>query len=243
MDRLPGNFEAWDMHCALMSLPRAFRTRIASIPGATPYLRVPEKTSAHWQEKLALAAPDRFRIGIAWAGRKVHQYDARRSLNFSQILPLLEDERITWVSLQKWAPEDQRPSIPENIDWLDWTEELTDFADSAALVQNLDLVISIDSAMVHLAGALDKPVWMLNRFDTEWRWLQHREDSPWYAKLRIFNQPAFGDWASVLLKAKDELSRLEIKQKGTRTNRDKVLLNSGNALGANDVVGGTWRIT
>ena len=240
MDRLPSNYEAWDMQCALMSLPRAFQTRIASIPQISAYLRVPEKTSAHWQEKLALAAPDRFRIGIAWAGRKVHQYDARRSLSFSQILPLLEDERITWVSLQKWAPEDARPSIPESVDWLDWTEELTDFADSAALVQNLDLVISIDSSMVHLAGALNKPVWMLNRFDSEWRWLQNRVDSPWYPKLRIFNQPAFGDWASVLREVKDELSQLEIKQKGTRKIRGETALNPDNLLETNAVVRETY---
>ena len=222
MDRLPGNYETWDMHCALMSLPRAFQTRTYSIPNVTPYLRVPEKTSAHWQEKLALAAPDRYRIGIAWAGRKVHQYDARRSLNFTQILPLLSDERITWVSLQKWAPEDKRPAIPENIDWLDWTEELTDFADSAALVQNLDLVISIDSAIVHLAGALNTPVWMLNRFDAEWRWFENRENSPWYPKLKIFNQPAFGDWESVLHQVKNTLSQLKIKQKGLRKSRGGV---------------------
>jgi len=227
MDRLPGNYEAWDMQCALMSLPRAFQTRTDSIPKVTPYLRVPDKTSAHWAEKLALAAPDRYRIGIAWAGRKVHQYDARRSLNFSQILPLLADERITWVSLQKWAPEDKRPVIPENIDWLDWTEELTDFADSAALVKNLDLIISIDSAMVHLAGALNKPVWMLNRFDTEWRWFVNPEDSPWYPKLRIFNQPEFGDWDSVLRQVKDELSQLKIMQKGVKKNRGEVPVQDG----------------
>ena len=238
MDRMPADYEAWDMQCALMSLPRAFHTRVDSIPNLTPYLRVPEKTSAHWQEKLALTAPDRYRIGIAWAGRKAHQYDARRSLNFSQILPLLEDERITWVSLQKWSSEDKRPAIPNNIDWLDWTEELTDFADSAALVQNLDLVISIDSAMVHLAGALNKSVWMLNRFDTEWRWLVNREDSPWYPKLRIFNQSEFGEWDTVLRGVKDELSQLVIMQKGVRKNRGAVPLNSGNPLGTNAVAGG-----
>lgn len=201
LPRMPADessYDAWDLQCPLMSLPRAFGTRPETIPAAMPSLRVPEKAAAHWRERLEIAAPGRYRVGIAWAGRKAHQHDARRSLRFEQLAPLLADERITWVSLQKWAPEDARPTIPEQVDWLDWTEELTDFADTAALASNLDLVISIDSAMAHLAGALDRPVWMLNRFDTEWRWLRHRGDSPWYPSLRLFNQPAFGDWDSVL---------------------------------------------
>jgi|GEM_PF-103962 len=208
MSRMPADFEAWDLQCHLMSLPRAFGTRPDSIPAAMPALRVPSPAAAHWRERLELAAPGRFRVGIAWAGRKAHQYDARRSLRFEQLLPLLGDPRITWVSLQKWAPEDTRPAIPAGIDWLDWTEELTDFADTAALLSHLDLVVSIDSSMVHLAGSLNKPVWMMNRFDGEWRWLRRRDDSPWYPSLRIFNQPAFGDWASVIETAQRSLEAL-----------------------------------
>ena len=209
--RLPVDVEAWDFQCPLMSLPRAFKTRVASIPAAMPTFKVANPAVQHWKERLEIAAPQRFRVGIAWAGRKAHQYDARRSLRFEQLLPLLDDTRVTWVSLQKWAPEDQRPVIPEQVDWLDWTEELTDFADTAALVANLDLVISIDSSMIHLAGALNKPVWMMNRFDTEWRWLRQREDSPWYPSLRIFNQPQFGDWNSVLNDVAGALQALPIK--------------------------------
>lgn len=196
--RMPADFGAWDLHCPLLSLPRAFGTRPDSIPAAMPALRVADKAAAHWRERLELAAPGRFRVGIAWAGRKAHQSDARRSLRFEQIAPLLGDARVAWVSLQKWAPEDERPTVPAGMDWLDWTEELSDFADTAALVANLDLVISIDSAMVHLAGALHRPVWMLNRYDSEWRWFRRRDDSPWYPSLRIFNQTAFGDWDGVL---------------------------------------------
>lgn len=210
--RIPKNFDAWDWQCPMMSLPRAFDTRPETIPAELPYLRVPAKTQAHWRQRLELAAPGRFRIGIAWAGRKAHQYDGRRSLSFEQILPLLRDERVTWVSLQKWGAERQRPMIPAGTDWLDWTDELEDFSDTAALIANLDLVISIDSAMVHLAGALDRPVWMMNRFDSEWRWFQRREDSPWYPRLRIFNQPAFGDWDSVLSAVLEALQALPVPQ-------------------------------
>ena len=195
------SYEAWDYQCPLMSLPRALGTRPNNVPTDLPTLRASNMAAAHWRERLNLAAPGRLRIGIAWAGRKAHRYDARRSLHFGQIAPLLNDPRVTWVSLQKWAPEDTRPDIPSSVDWLDWTEELMDFADTAALVAELDLVVSIDSAMVHLAGALNKPIWMLDRFDNEWRWLHGREDSPWYPKLRIFRQSVFGEWEPVVQRA------------------------------------------
>ncbi|MBU3557625.1 sulfotransferase [Polynucleobacter sp. Ross1-W9] len=195
---MPRDYSTWDYQCALMSLPRLCKTRLDSIPRQTPYLKVPEPVRLHWQDRLAKASPGRLRIGIAWAGRPVHQYDSRRSLRFEQILPLLQIPAITWVSLQKWTPQDVRPAIPANVDWIDWTDELQDFGDTAGLVENLDLIVSIDSSMIHLAGALNKPVWMLNRFDSEWRWLNQREDSPWYPSLRIFNQPTFGDWQSVI---------------------------------------------
>ena len=221
---MPANEEsmaAWDLHCPLMSLPRAFGTRPDSIPNALPYLHVPKRAAAYWHDRLEMAAPGSLRVGIAWAGRKAHQYDKRRSLRFDQILPLLNDPRVTWVSLQKWAPEDQRPEIPESTDWIDWTEELTDFADTAALISNLDLVISIDSSMVHLAGALNRSVWMLNRFDAEWRWSCERSNSPWYPGMRLFNQPAFGDWFSVLKTVQEELAALPVPRSAKKSTRPK----------------------
>ena len=208
--RLPGDFEAWDFHCPLMSLPRAFQTRPDTVPATLPYLRASRRAAGHWQERLALAAPGRFRIGIAWAGRKAHQYDHRRSLRFEQVLPLLGDSRVSWVSLQKWAPDDARPEVPAGLDWIDWTDELTDFADSAALVSGLDLVITVDSALAHLAGGLGRPVWLLNRYDSEWRWGRRQTSSPWYSSMRIFNQPAFGDWPGALAEAQAALAALEV---------------------------------
>ncbi|MFZ4480173.1 MAG: tetratricopeptide repeat protein [Rhodoferax sp.] len=230
--RMPSDEEswaAWDLHCPLMSLPRAFATRPDSIPCDLPTLKVPEKALAHWRERLELAAPGSLRIGIAWAGRKAHQYDGRRSLRFAQVLALLADERFTWVSLQKWAPEDERPQTPTDVDWLDWTEELTDFADTAALIANLDLVISIDSAMVHLAGALNRPVWMLNRFDSEWRWFHRRDESPWYPRLRIFSQTTFGEWQSVLSEVQQALSALPGRREQSRKVRSHRPVNPAHA--------------
>lgn len=195
--RLPGP-TGWDVQCALMSLPRAFGTRLDNMPSDAPYLRAPSVARQYWKERLDAAAPNKLRVGLAWAGRAQHHRDARRSLKLTQLMPLLADKRVAWVSLQKWAPEDVRPDVPKDVTWLDWTDELGDFADSAALVSELDLVISVDSAVVHLAGGLSKPVWMLDRFDNEWRWLSGREDSPWYPRMRIFRQSTFGDWAPVI---------------------------------------------
>lgn len=207
---MPQDYATWDYQCALMSLPRACKTRVESIPQTLPYLKVPSPALQHWNGRLEDAAPGRYRVGVAWAGRKAHQYDARRSMTLAQMMPLLQTPNIAWVSLQKWAAEDARPEIPESIDWIDWTDELIDFADTAALIENLDLVISIDSSMVHLAGALNKPVWMMNRFDCEWRWFESRSDSPWYPNLRIYNQSVFGDWPTVLARVTQDLQAIGV---------------------------------
>lgn len=214
---LPKDYATWDHQCSLMSLPRLCKTRVETIPRNTPYLKVAAAAKRHWQERLQLSASGKLKIGIAWAGRAVHQYDSRRSMSFEQILPLLEISGITWVSLQKWAPQEARPQIPQSIQWIDWTEELQDFGDTAALVENLDLVITIDSSMVHLAGALNKPVWMMNRFDSEWRWFSGREDSPWYPSLRIFNQPTFGNWQDVIQKVRDQLISIGSRRSSFQT--------------------------
>lgn len=224
---MPKDFTAWHWKCPLMSMPRAFQTRIESIPAVTPYLKVPQAAKDFWRARLDETAPDKIRVGIAWAGRKVHQYDARRSLAFELLLPVLHEEQIAWISLQKWGAEEAHPVIPADINWLDWTGELADFADTAALVANLDLIISIDSSMVHLAGALARPVWMLNRFGGEWRWLDQREDSPWYPGLRIFNQPKMGDWASVLEAVQAAIKTLTMARKVTKNRlRSAVVLPS-----------------
>ena len=213
---MPLDFSPWDWQIPLLSVPRALKTRVENIPSNTPYLQIAAPAKDYWANRLELTRPGQFKVGIAWAGRKAHQYDSRRSLMFEQILPLLQTPDVAWVSLQKWAPNDVRPTIPSNIDWIDWTEELIDFADTAALVSNLDLVISVDSAMVHLAGAIGQSVWMLNRFDSEWRWFDRRTDSPWYPSLKIFNQHRFGDWSNVLGRVAKELNAIAKPVKSTR---------------------------
>lgn len=205
---IPTDLATWHWQCPLMSLPLAFGTRLDSVPAALPYLRVAEPARRHWAQRLEAAAPGRLRIGIAWAGRKEHQYNARRSLTLPQIEPFLRDPRVTWISLQKWALDEFPPEVPQGIDWLDWTADLGDFADTAALIANLDLIISVGSVNVHLAGGLNVPVWMLDHFDNEWRWLDRREDNPWYPNLQIFRQRAFGEWDPVIERVRAALAAL-----------------------------------
>lgn len=199
----------WDLHCPLMSLPRAFATRPDTVRADVPYLHVPDKASAHWRERLRLVARRKLRVGIAWAGRKTNLHDKRRSMRFDEIVPLMQANRhITWVSLQRRDPGEHPPVVPEGVDWIDWTDEFGEFGATAGLLSALDLVISVDTAVVHLAGGLNRSVWMLNRFDSDWRWERHRSESPWYPSLRIFNQPTLGDWTSVISEVQSAIEQL-----------------------------------
>jgi len=192
----------FDLHCPLLSLPLAFGTTLATIPAAVPYLRADLAQTEAWRRRLA-ALPG-LRVGVAWAGGMrpfdplLRAIDLRRSMTLGQFAPLAALPGVSLVSLQKGEPASQMRTPPAGMDIHDWTDELGDFADSAALVAALDLVITVDTAVVHLAGALGKPVWVLNRFDTCWRWLPGREDSPWYPTARLFRQPVPGDWDGVI---------------------------------------------
>jgi hypothetical protein len=126
----------------------------------------------------------------------------------SQFAPLAGVSGVVFVSLQKGKPAEQAQTPPERMTLLDWTDQLDDFADTAALVQALDLIICVDTSVAHLAGALGKPVWVLNRFDTCWRWLLERTDSPWYPTMRLFRQPTFGDWDTVIADVREQLQLL-----------------------------------
>jgi Flp pilus assembly protein TadD len=185
---------AADCHCPAMSLPLLFGTRLDSIPQAVPYLQVPAELSENWADKLA--SMDRPRVGLVWAGGGILADDQRRSIDLSQFSPLLQVAGVSFVSLQKGEARAQLQQFDEGI--ADWMDDCEDFIDTAALMVNLDLIISVDTAVAHLAGALGKPVWLLNRFESEWRWLLDREDSAWYPTLRIFRQVHRDDWDEVI---------------------------------------------
>ena len=187
---------AFDLHCPIMSLPLAFDTTLETIPAGVPYLHADGRRSAAWRERLA-ALPG-LKVGLVWAGSHRYLLDRRRSMRLAQMAPFGTVPGVTFVSLQKDAPAQQALRPPAGLTLHDWTAELHDFDDTAALIEALDLVISVDTAIVHLAGALGKPVWVLNRYDTDWRWLRDRDDSPWYPSLRLFRQKRPGEWDSVL---------------------------------------------
>lgn len=200
----------FDVHCPLLSLPLAFRTELSTIPNTTPYLFADPRAAAQWRARIDAIVSDArsLKVGLVWAGGarphvpELRKNDARRSLALEQLLPIVDVPGVQFFSLQKGPPAAQLDAVREQHEpsrrIIDWTGELADFADTAALMANLDLVISVDTSAAHLAGAMHKPVWILNRLDTCWRWMLERDDSPWYSSARLFRQPALGDWASVI---------------------------------------------
>lgn len=193
---------AFDLHCPLLSLPLAFGTTPDTIPAPVPYLHADPASVAEWRSRLA-ALPG-VKVGLVWAGnprsfnRIAAETDRRRSITLADYAPLAAVPGVSLVSLQKDAAGEQARTPPPGMVIHDWTAELGDFADTAALVVALDLVIGVDTSVVHVAGALGKPVWILNRHGACWRWFRNRTDTPWYPNARLFHQPHPGAWAPVI---------------------------------------------
>jgi tetratricopeptide (TPR) repeat protein len=206
--------EGFDCHCPVMSLPLAFATRVATIPREVPYLRVPDKLKREWNRKLSgVASP---RIGVVWSGGALYPRNPLRSIPLERWSPLLGAAGVNFVSLQKGEEARQLGGVEWRI--LDWMDECEDLLDTAALIEQLDMVIGVDTAVTHLAGALGKPVWMMNRFESEWRWMLGREDSPWYPTMRIFRQPRPGDWDEVIMRVAAALkARWGVERHGERS--------------------------
>lgn len=208
----------FDFHCPMMSLPMACKTEVATIPNRIPYLAASQLRAAHWRK--VLGKKTALRVGVVWAGspRKhqpaAHLIDRQRSMHFDQIKPLLDAPGVQFFSLQ--LGDEASVQSRGNVQLIDHTWELRDFEESAALIDNLDLVISVDTSVAHLAGAVGKPVWLLNRYNTCWRWFSYREDSPWYPGMRIFRQPAMGDWDGVIQDVKTALEQLAAKSNSSQ---------------------------
>ncbi len=189
----------FDAFVPILSLPLAFGTTLETVPASVPYLHADPRRSARWRRRLA-DLPGR-KVGLVWSGMarpeltQAMSIDRRRSVTLDRFAPFGAIPGLCLVSLQKGLSP-ARPA--DGMVLHDWTDELDDFADTAALVDALDLVISVDTSVVHLAGALGKPVWVLNRYDQCWRWLRDRSDSPWYPTARLFRQGAPGDWNGVV---------------------------------------------
>ncbi len=193
-----------DLHCPLLSLPLAFGTTLETIPAAVAYLTPDANSVETWRARLS-ADPARLKVGLVWAGRPTHQDDPNRSVLLPLLAPLAEVPDVSYYSLQKGVAAQQAQNPPCGWRVTDCTADLADFADTAALIANLDLVIAVDTAVAHLAGALGKPVWVLLPFSPDWRWLLGRSDSPWYPTLRLFRQPRRGDWTGPIEEVAREL--------------------------------------
>ncbi len=196
---------AFDMHCPIGSLPLAFNTRLETIPAEASYLPPPhEERIQAWHARLG--PHDRLRVGLVWSGSRTHSNDRNRSTSL-QMLSRLLDVDAFFVSLQKDVREDDQAELGRGK-IIDWTAELTNFADTAALVKCLDLVITVDTSVAHLAAALGCRTWILLPWTPDYRWLLNRDDSPWYPTARLFRQNETRDYASVLDRVRAELLKL-----------------------------------
>lgn len=193
-----------DYHVPLLSLPRIFETNLDNTPAKVPYLSAPADRKAKWASVCPGGA---FSVGLVWEGNPNRQDDRLRSCPLDALEPIIATQGIRFYSLQKDMRQKQHPSLH------DLGPQLTDFADTAAVIERLDLVISVDTAVAHLAGALGRPVWVMLGYAADWRYLLDREDSPWYPTMRLFRQPAPGDWRSVTQRIAVELKNI-LKDRG-----------------------------
>jgi tetratricopeptide (TPR) repeat protein len=194
----PGDLvPSFDLHCPLMSLPLWFRTDLKSIPAKIPYLKADSKIVDKWKERLE-PVNRKFKVGLIWAGSTTHPKDRLRSMEFAKLLPLAQVADVTFVNLQKGTAAEQAKEYSLQLHLIDFMDELDDFAETAGLVANLDLVIGVDTSVIHLAGAMGKPVWAMVPLASDWRWLRGRDESPWYPTLRLFRQRRFADWDEVV---------------------------------------------
>jgi hypothetical protein len=195
-----------DLHAPLMELPRLFAAYPSTVPPA-PDLHPQPELGAKFEPLLADIA-GRIAVGIAWAGNPDYAGDAQRSIPLERFLPFADNPKLRLVSLQK-GPQAEELARAADGRILDAAPLIEDFADTAALMDRLDLVITVDSAPAHLAGTLGRPAWVLLPFTPYWFWLLDREDSPWYASVRLFRQPKRGDWDTVFARIAEELYRFE----------------------------------
>lgn len=200
----------FDYQISMMSLPHALDTTVETIPNNVPYLYANPDACAQWAKKLA--GGEGFKVGLVWAGNSrenlvnAHLIDKRRSVDLAAMQPLLDLKGACFYSLQIGPKAKQIEEMGLQDQIIDLTGEVKDFADTAAFIENLDLVISVDTSVVHLAGGLGKPVWVLSRCDACWRWLRNIEKNPWYPSARVFGQTSPGDWAGVVERVKMALA-------------------------------------
>jgi tetratricopeptide (TPR) repeat protein len=202
----------FDVHCPMMNLPLAFGTTMQTIPATVPYLRADPSLIESWRVRLG-RADGQLRIGLIWAGNQRFRLDRTRSLNLQQLSPLARVPGIKFFSLQKGPPADQAKTPPEGLQLINLGPDLMNFSDTAAVMSSMDLIISTDTSVAHLAGALARPVWVMLQLMPDWRWHLEREDSPWYPTMRLFRRKNWGDWPEVIERVALALDALRIQKR------------------------------
>lgn len=197
----------FDFHCPLLSLPSRLRIAEGKIPATAPYLFPDEGLVEGWRKSMPNTG-SAFKVGLMWAGSPGNKNDLNRSISLRQLDLLGTVENVVFFNLQKGFGEAQANDPLANLHFIGLTEDIGDFASTAALIANLDLVICVDTSVAHLAGAIGKLAWVLLPFAADWRWLLEREDSPWYPSLRLFRQCNIGNWEEVVARVRDALSKM-----------------------------------
>lgn len=218
LDTVSSLFEglpAHDYQIAMLSIPYVLKTNINTVPAKIPYLYADQKLVVHWKEKLS--HDKNFKIGICWQGNSGYSTHflrttvAAKSIKLSKLMPLLTLENVTVYNLQKVTGEDQLKNLPENINLVNFDADFDNingrFMDTAAVIKNLDLMITVDTSMAHLAAGLGCPTWVMMPEPSDWRWMLHRSDTPWYPNMLIFRQKISGDWDIVIQTIVDELKK------------------------------------
>jgi len=194
----------FDFQCPLLSLPLAFATELATIPADVPYIAASQEDVAAWRKRLPQG---RTLVGLTWSGERSHDNDLNRSMRLETLLPLLDLPDVTFISLQHEVPDEDAAMLHGHPAVVQFGDRFRDFADTAAVISLLDVIVSVDTSVAHLAGAMGKPLYLLLPFAADFRWLRERTDSPWYPTARLFRQSGFGEWSSVIDTVRQELSR------------------------------------
>ncbi len=196
----------FDVHCPLLSLPLAFATEPTTIPADIPYIAPPDERITAWRDRLPRQRP---LIGLTWSGDRSHDNDLNRSVALKTLAPLLELANVTFVSLQHDTRERDLPMLQNLPRLVQIESKFCDFADTAAAISFMDAVVSVDTAVAHLAGAMGKSLLLLLPYAADFRWLRERQDSPWYPTARLYRQPKFGDWEGAIAALMQDLARAE----------------------------------
>ncbi len=199
----------YDLYVNLLTLPAIFDTKIDTIPARIPYLSADASKIEYWQNKIKT---DAFKIGIVWAGNPTHGNDRNRSCTLNNFIQLAKIENVTLFSLQKGSAAEQINNWPQDLELINIGREFGDFTDTAAAIGNMDLTISVDTAVIHLAGAMGKDAWLLLPYEPDWRWMLNRDDSLWYPTISLFRQKQYGNWDDVFQPVAERLKILIEKQ-------------------------------